>query len=78
MDAYQEQEDGNEEGGESEAAFDEIPRCIGTHAATSVAELLMLIQDLTLTRRLNHALISCSRGEIGDECQCEIACYEEQ
>jgi hypothetical protein len=78
MDAHQEQEYGDEEGGESEATLDEIPRCIGTNAATGVTEFMMLVHDFPFPRHLNQTLIGCTRREIGNKRHGEISGHKEQ
>ena len=77
MYAHDKQEGGDHEGRQSETAFDEEPGQIGTHAATGVAELMMLVEELPFARRLNQRLVSGSRREIRDERQREITCQNE-
>ena len=70
--AQQQDEHGNEESRKTKATLDEIPRSVSANAATGVAELMMGIHDLTITRILYQALISCSSRKIGNKCQYEI------
>ena len=61
VDTQEQQEQRDEEGGQTEAALDEIPRAPGTETAAGVHELMVLVQDLTLARILNHALVGSAR-----------------
>ena len=72
MNAHYHQKCRNHEGCQSEATLDEKPGGIGSHTATAVAELLVLIEELPLARSFDHALVGCTCTEIGDECEHQI------
>jgi hypothetical protein len=69
VDAEQQQEQGDEEGWQTETTLNEIPRAPSAQATTGVHEFMVLVQDLTLLRILNHALVCGTRREIRYECQ---------
>ena len=77
MDAQQEDEHGNQECRQAEAALDEKPGEIGTKAATGVRELLMLVQQFTVARVFYHALVGSSRREEREERQYQVDGYDD-
>ena len=72
VDAQQHDEHRNQEGRQSKAALDEIPRHISTHTTTGIAEFMVLVQHFSLARIFNQTLVGRACREIGYERQDEI------
>ena len=64
MDAEQQQEQRYHECRDAEAALNEVPGDIGPEATTGVAEFMLLVHDLPVTRILYQALVGCTSSEI--------------